>query len=272
MGQPGHPRAHERLVLPGNQRLRAFDFGRGTTRVHLKQGFDAASIRTEVAVRGGGRQGPFPQITRSDPEGTWFEEPIVQGFVLSRCPPWKPRARYEAEGLRLLEEWLTASEKTADVAPYVASVHARFAELCDAFAERYPDEPRALGRAGEVLAARANTLDKLTLAHSHGDFQPGNLLVEQRTDRVFLTDWEYSARRSRRFDHLVHELRLRSAVGLATRVRSYGGDRAEGALALLEELVRLLEENLSGCYIAPSVAYRCMTRELPGVIEELGTS
>jgi len=45
---------------------------------------------------------------------------------------------------------------------------------------------------------------QILTALTHGDFQPGNILVDG--DRVWLIDWEYSARRQVGYDALVYAL------------------------------------------------------------------
>ena len=92
------------VVIPGNQRVRIVDFERGLCRVMLKAGFDARAIALEAAVRGPGSKGPFVSLTAVDLENGWFEEPLIEGFNLARCPPWRDRERLmrRAHALRSL--------------------------------------------------------------------------------------------------------------------------------------------------------------------------
>jgi hypothetical protein len=130
----------------------------------------------------------------------------------------------------------------------------------------------------EGLAERSAALGTTELARSHGDFQPGNVLIDVDAGRVLLTDWEHTGVRFRWYDPLVWGLRSRFAGGLEGRVARFlstgdlwGGagqllpreasDRPwrESALALflLEELAWIAEDSLSGPRLAlspPAVA------------------
>ncbi len=123
-----------------------------------------------------------------------------------------------------------------------------------------------MAKYGESPASVASAPRTITLAQSHGDFQPGNILVERATDRVLIVDWEYSEQRSYGYDFWVYDLAMRSPAGLADRVRRHQGDGWAASLALLEDLIRLLQEGTSGHYVAPSLAYRQMAAELPNVV------
>ena len=104
--------------------------------------------------------------------------------------------------------------------------------------------------------------DRLLTALTHGDFQPGNMLVDG--NKVWLIDWEYSGRRQVGYDALVYALRSRFPDGLAARMGqmldgsgameslplSLGLDWQDAAhrrahlwLFLLEELALHLAEN-----------------------------
>lgn len=258
---PALPRAHELLVIPGNQRHRIHDFGTGTSHVWLKPGFDRASVDREVAVRGPGKAGPFLSITRHG-DG-WYEEPLVAGFALARCPPWRPRARYEAEALTALEGFQETTAAQADRAPYVAGrvaeITARATELEARFGATEP-----LVQWAELLAAHTAG-EHVDLSLSHGDLQPGNILVERPSDRVMLIDWEMADTRSRAYDRTVLKTAMRSPAGLAGRV---GHLTPELAMVLLEELSRLLMESLSGPYRETSPGYALFTSELAKILKE----
>jgi len=231
----------------------------------LKAGFEPAPVLKEVGVRGKG-DGPFPRITSWDPAGTWFEEPIIEGFALPRCPPWKDRSAFEQKALRLL-----ASHLKAKVRPRAAVAYAMaLSESVQAQALRMDarvagDLARRLGPVLPVLASEAGLLAEVPLSETHGDFQPGNVLVENGTERVLLTDWEHAEERYAKYDFLVWGLRSRFAAGLSARLQAFLSRGALGpaaaylpeienaawrrralALFLLEELSWILRDGLSG--------------------------
>lgn len=257
--------AENLLVLPGNRRVRVFDFGASRCRVMLKPGYDPLAMRAELRVRCSG-DGPFPKVTAWDPEGRWLEEPIIDGFALPRCPPWRNRASLEQEAHHLLARHLAATARPVEAA-------ARVAALVTELEESVPRLDRQLGTdmatrltpVLPVLARVASTLGPIRLAEAHGDYQPGNVLVERTTGRVLLSDWEHSAQRFDHYDALVWGLQARRATGLQGRVASFLADgtirgvaallpegkdaawrRGAFALFLLEDLLWMAHDGLSG--------------------------
>ena len=89
----------------------------------LKVGFDPTALRTEIAVRGSGAQGPWVPITASGL--TWFEEPIFDGFALPRCPPWYSRQDLAAAALGKLDAWLDRTERQVAGRVHAEAVLAR---------------------------------------------------------------------------------------------------------------------------------------------------
>lgn len=279
------PGAAERLVLPGNQRVRLFDFAAGQVRVRVKDGFARRTMETEIALRAGAptlERPPWVPITAHDPGAAWFDEPIVAAWELGRLPPWVNARAAEDEALRQLDRWLdhTAVEEPAPVVAAGALAAAR-----DALAATRARFPQAAPGAEAWLAALADAAaDAATVvtAHTHGDLQPGNVLVGRTEPRVWLIDWEHAARRGRLYDRLVYGLRSRRAAGLAARVRAVLGGRAplpeRGALSalptapaarraavalfLLEDLTFYLRESTTGPYTQPSAGLGHYVAEL----------
>ena len=102
----------------------------------------------------------------------------------------------------------------------------------------------------------------IDLAQSHGDLQPGNILVSNNNSELYLIDWEYTEKRSIFYDSLVLAADCRKPKGLAKRIRTIldGDDlswnwciktdgfrlsKCELAVFLIEDLiVRLSELNI----------------------------
>jgi hypothetical protein len=272
---PPLPAADEWVVLPGNQRIRTFDFATGTSRVFLKKGFSPAAFRNELAVRGGGATGPFPAIVRQCAAGSWFEEPIFDGFALPRCPPWCDVRRLEAMAHEALEAWSSPTARTASAAGYAGECLASLEAAVPALPGG--GDWSDLARIGEGLCARAAELGSVELARGHGDFQPGNVLVARDAREVTLIDWEHAGERSRSYDRMVYALRTRSDSGLSGRLLRYVRGEAFANLApppdarersarlalfLLEDLLWYATESLAGPYRAASQGLHGYRREL----------
>jgi hypothetical protein len=221
--RPALPDAEDRLVLPGNRRLRIFHFGRGLVRVVLKAGYDPATMEREVALRTdpAAPLQPFPQIRASGANPHFFDERILDGYALPRCPPWLSRRRVVDRAFGLLDEWLTATRQASSIDDYLQRVVGELEGNLALLQQRLGLNVEGLRHWGQVLAERARQADEVVLAQSHGDFQPGNVLLDRRGRRVWLIDWEHSRRRSFTYDYFVYGLSTRSGSGLATRLRAF---------------------------------------------------
>jgi len=266
---PAIPGSGEQIVIPGNQRVRIVDFGRSRCRVMIKEGFDPRAIATEAGVRGPGRSGPFNPLSAVDPEGRWFEEPLISGFNLARCPPWHNRRALMASAFGKLLAWTATSMEEVDAEAYATSQAERVRELLVRVVEFYDEPSHADGVESRLVGwiDRAAALGRARTCIGHGDFQAANLMFDTRRGEVIIADWEYSARRYEHADLLRWGLGAGSPPGLAERVERFlqtaelsdvgehlprRTDRAwrdaASALFLLEELIRVLEESLTGRY------------------------
>ncbi len=215
---PSIPADDTLLILPGNQRVRIFDFARATSRVFLKTGFDDRPLAREIAVRGGPAPGPFPPLTAFDTTAGWFEEPILDGVVLPRLPPWRDAPAAARRTLLALTAWARPTRRAANAAPYVQGLVARATAGLAIASDRGwalpPDLPAALA----ALADCAAGLGRITVAATHGDLQPGNVLVLSRGHDVSILDWEHSRERSFAYDLLTFALEGRTGPGLVDRL------------------------------------------------------
>lgn len=275
------------VVLPGNMRVRIFDFSRGVVRVLGKEGFDSRGLDREVAVRGCGASGPFPAIKRSDVRQGWFEEPIVDAVALPRCPPGWHRTALLMEALDALGQWSAPTRVDVEAGEWAAHVAGRLRDLTSQVAGRFSDA--AIVPPDDVLArlvSAASTLGSVSTAVGHGDFQPGNVLVGKRDRSVTIIDWEHSARRYSMYDRMVAALGSRAPRGLARRVAQFVAGSTPTALAavavdrpfrigmaallVLEDLVWYAEESLSGPFQVPSLGLIQYLEEVPGIADLIG--
>lgn len=280
------------LVLPGNQRIRVFDFATGVVRTFLKVGFDPGTMLREIEIRGTGRVGPFPSLTRWDSHGRWIEEGIIDGWPLPACPATVNRGTLEEQAFALLDRWLTESAEAVDARAWSTKLQASIRSHAENLDTRFPFAyTESLNRWATCLAAQAATLGEITVAESHGDFQPGNIYVERATGEARLIDWEHSRRCFAIYDVLVYYLRLRFPLGLAGRLRGYcSGARlpqwpgfqrtdararqAELALVLLEDLDWRAGHSIAGVYHAVPASLMAYCRELESLgpnLEDLFT-
>ncbi|MCB9727452.1 MAG: phosphotransferase [Deltaproteobacteria bacterium] len=284
-GRPGFtvdpplPAADALVVVPGNRRVRLFDFERGVCRVLLKDGFPARVMETEVAMRGRPAEGPFPPITALAPDLSWFEEPLLQGCVVPRLPPWVDAAPLVQRALDALGRHVAPSAREVDASAHLESLLARVALAHAEVATRYGADAALPAAFAAPLADVAALASSLEVALSHGDLQPGNIFVTAGPGEVLLIDWEHAGTRLRAYDALVLGLGSRSARGLARRVTEFVSGRrtvaglgpeaadirwrrATVAAFLLEDLTFYLEESVEVPGARASAGLAVLDREL----------
>jgi len=255
-GVPGFQLSHaipdsgRYLIIPGNRRIRLFDFQRGVTRTVAKAGFDADSIEREVMVRAHKAAGPFPSIDRVDPDGRWFDERILVGYALPRCPPWRGRQRWERRAKQQLASWLDASAGAASFDDYLSELLKRIDDRSLSLDTGSFIPANAVSRLAS--GARSGLQGReLAVALTHGDFQPGNIFVDTAAGQAVLVDWEFAAQRQRAFDGFVYELKSRFPAGLADRVTAYVrvGPPAGASLLLPSATARGTRESFAALFL-----------------------
>ena len=185
---PNVPKASHLTILPGNRRIRIFDLVRRRSRVMLKDGFDNDAIAAEFAVRGGRRQGPFPPILDGNLAEGWFTEPVFDGRVLARIPNVRKAQYFRDLAWRNLNAWAAPTRS-----------YWTLAEWWERHAAARSHLREHVSAVEECLAQEAT----ITVQASHGDFQPGNILVDLSKGAVWLLDWEFYGTRSIHYDAIV---------------------------------------------------------------------
>jgi hypothetical protein len=174
--------------MPGNRRIRFFDLSESRSRVVLKDSFSSDAIDAELAARGDGQSGPFPPILAYDRDAGWFTEPMIDGLVLARMSSAVRRRRCLDMSLRTLSAWAAPQRKYVTVEAWWDDNRTARAHL----GALLPDIDVLLGQTSHI-----------EVQPSHGDLQPGNILVDRKQERVWLLDWEFYGIRSTYYDPLV---------------------------------------------------------------------
>jgi len=185
---PEVPRASDRIIMPGNRRIRFFDLAEGRSRVVLKDGFSSDAIEAELAIRAADGAGPFPPILAHNCAAGWFTEPIFDGLVLARVASRSTRRHCLDLAQRTLSAW--------------AAPKRRF-ESTEDWWERNTVARLHLGDLLPVVEALIGRFERVEVQPSHGDFQPGNILVAPDHRRTWLLDWEFHGIRSVHYDTIV---------------------------------------------------------------------
>jgi hypothetical protein len=287
---PALANADDLVLLGGNHRLRLLDRAAGVAHVIAKAGANRAFLEAEIALRAEATDLPIPPLRHVGASATWFTEAYVAGTPANRLPSGSRRAQALGAAHGALRRLALRTMRRLGLRDYVESTVARLAGELDAapaLAGRRAEIERAARALAALATRRAGTIDT---AQTHGDFQPGNVLVDARA--LWLVDWEYTARRPSGFDALTYALAARFPDGLARRVRAAvlaepgttapllrgwpgvdwetrAGRRHALILYLLEELLVRVRENAALTLVAPSPGTMRFLDELPAATAHL---
>lgn len=267
------------VVLLGNRRLRILSFKDKTSLVLAKAGYSLVGNRTEIVLRSGGTEGPFPKILAAGHDGAWFEEPLLDAVALPRAGGFVNVDASAREAAERLESWSRASAQTMSRCRYVEGLVAHLGQAAASSIGGLPLGEILRKRWLKTLADAASAVAMVELRIAHGDFQPGNIIIERQTRTPILVDWETAKVRSAKYDRLVFGLASRYGGDIGGRLRRWvetGGlktlrpdtesdaeeRKSDAALFVLEEFAWLVEEGTAGPFRTPPPGIRAWMRSL----------
>lgn len=241
----------EILIYPCNKKIRLFDFGKGVVYTMLKKGFPSLYIDRETAFRLKHKEPFIPQIEQS--EQGFYSEKIINGKPLARINDTGLVEKYKKEAFELLIS-LTKTDEKIDATEYILRLKDEclqqlrqkpvfndtesIAELFDSF---LPSEK------GEIVY----------LVVSHGDFQPGNIWLDNDKNKIVIIDWETVKKRTRFYDHsaLYYNLRREGtkqqvvdSIMNSSHIKCFSplcSSRTVAKVVMAEELAYQVEELIS---------------------------
>jgi len=208
------------MIMPGNQRFRLFDFQNHTTLVATKNGFSTDCIKREIEFRGRRDLPDFVLPIR--PLGAdAYEEPLLDAVPINRLWTKKSEKCAQSQLLHVIQSLAACDQTTVCGAQYAPKLMVLF-DVAFAHAQKrfLGLDPSALNRPFKFANACIASISEISLSRSHGDFQPGNVLLDS-DDRLNLIDWEDTDIRTASYDAMVYCLGARNPGGLAERVHNF---------------------------------------------------
>jgi hypothetical protein len=253
-------RPEYQMWMPGNHRFRRFDFEKRTIRVYPKAGFSADGIRQEIALR---RQlsAEYPwvlPILWSEDEAAVFEEPLLEAMPFNRINSGTRQTQILDKIQTILRDLHQCQTITVTGEAYQAMKRLQLDTAYHKIRQKFPGLRFELieqvwQRAAKVIQRSR----EIPMSLTHGDFQPGNLIVPADADNsgLWLIDWEDADVRASIYDVMTWTLQSRAPKGLASRVEAFLYDKTElpfeltcsrdlaVALWAVEEWIWLLESS-----------------------------
>lgn len=238
------------LIYPCNKKIRLFDFKEGVVHTVLKEGFPDIYIKRETEFRLKNDAAFIPKITRNG-NGCYSEIIIRNGRPLARIQDAAFVEEKKRESLKLLTS-LAKEPRKIDVRTYVAELKERCLKMLTTKSGFV--ESNKVTSIFDRLIEKTQDCD-IELVISHGDFQPGNIWIDEN-GKIVIIDWETVKERTPFYDYAALYCSLRNHGGLnnfCERIRTNSHLSAiEGcpvdtvlALILAEELEYQTEELIS---------------------------
>lgn len=221
------------LVYPCNKKYRIFDFATNTVSVIIKDGFSDNDLKREIQFRTKQGLPNFVPVLRSA-DNAGYTETIIDGVPLARISDHFDDYRDEAYKLLL-------NYTQGDLQQIVAGEYAQ--ELRETIRSMFLGKVHNREKLFQTVDFLTEMISDDTLVNvgfSHGDFQAGNIWVENGTNHIYIIDWESWGTRSLWYDKAVLYQGLRPG-GLHTYF-STAVPREERAIVLLEDVIFQLNE------------------------------
>ncbi len=226
------------LIYPCNRKFRIFDFKNQTVSVITKAGFSAKSLHNEIAFRTGCAPCDFVLPIDSSTQDTYTER-IIDGIPLARLAD--NRSVLEKSALDMWQKYSASTLKAIPASQYADTLADRIA----AFTERIRTEKPAVNTehlshvVKDCLSVLKNAQEEIRTIQSHGDLQAGNIWIENKTDRIYIIDWESVEQRSIWYDDAVLNDGIRNTACFDTFSQTRD---LRHATVILEEIIYRMNE------------------------------
>lgn len=216
-----------RMWMPGNHRFRQFDFEKRTVRVYPKHGFSLDGIQREIAIRKRYCEqfSWMLPVLVTNHDDTAFEEPLIDAIPFDRVSGTVKRNAIISHAAKELHRLHQCEAREMHSSEYLALKRSQFVKACERMHEKFPgvllNKVEELWNWAESVIRKANVIQ---VSLTHGDFQPGNVLVSrENTDNIWFIDWEDADIRATVYDAMTWLFQSRFPQGLASRIKDFGG-------------------------------------------------
>lgn len=224
------------LIYPCNKKFRIFDFGKRQVTVIPKSGFPDNDIKKEIRFRTENSADFIPKIITF--EENQYTERIIDGYPLARADEDFQIKKDEAR--KIWKEYIQESVREISLKNYACILREKYKELLKKENVKLKKiDKNELKKLEEVLFEGINRDEKIEIAISHGDLQPGNIWIENKTGKIYIIDWEAYGIRSIWYDDCTLDENLRMESGL--KIISEISD-LKHLVVLYEDLIFRLEE------------------------------
>lgn len=269
------------IIIGGNHHIRLLDYNKNCVYVINKDGFDKQFLNNEIILRQNYSFLPIPKLFEISTDRTWYSEELIKGTPLNRLLDLSKKTSAFTQIKQALDKLYQKTKRNILIETYLEQIIFSITEHATAISLLSNDHRQIISEAILMISKMIKFLSLqtpklITLAETHGDFQPANVLVD--IDKVWLIDWEYTGLRQIDFDHFVFDLASRAPKNLHKRfvsqylqVNNQTPKKLKLLVFLVEELELRLREtnNFQFTSLNPGLVF--YLKELKKIIHFLGT-
>ena len=210
------------LWMPGNQRLRRFDFDKNIISVFTKAGFSPEGVQREIVFRMAHSDRHAWVLPILNTGNFGFDEPLLDAHSLDReCSAERQKAGFR-RALEALETLHGYERSTMSPAAYLEMKRSEFSAAMQQIHDRFMGiSMDRIERIWEISSEAIRHAPSIEVSMTHGDFQPGNVLISRTSDAIWLIDWEDMDIRASVYDVMTWGLKSRRPTGLYNRVQAF---------------------------------------------------
>lgn len=219
--EPPIPELTNRLIIPGNQKIRILDHLNRTCTSVLKSGFRNDAMRAdqrgrELAAAVGIN---VPETLSASVENGVHCEAYISATPLNRLASPNQAQQTRQQAFSGIQRLVESTQHQQPLSDYLDALVEQAVDRVNPYSSQNPqvvEGTQQLVRFLQNQALEHADNESVLLSESHGDFQPANILLNN--NGVWLIDWENAARRQSGYDWLVFEIESRSTRGMTGRL------------------------------------------------------
>ncbi len=200
------------VIAPNNRSIRFFDYKDNVAGCMIKDGFSDKFFKNQIEFRKCNHYDFMIPLTKFGED--WFQEPIMHGHPLARITKEKIYRKAVRDALDDILQLAMDTLEYTDCHEYINRLNDRVIDMLQtATSKKNIKSVATVKKLVDYAKKEALCFEKpVPLVMSHGDFQTGNIWVDQ-AGKVWLYDWETVAKRTIWYDASVLQYSLRRTCG-----------------------------------------------------------
>lgn len=201
------------VIYPGNKRLKIINFKEMSITNILKKGFNNEWFNNEISFR---TNSSFDFVLKIRDVGEdYYTEKLIFGKPLARMNK-KIINEITSKVLKYLSE-ISEDSSRIKIGLYTHEIANQLDSLIESVEEPFKNINIIIKMLTSYLISNHQN-EEVTVSRTHGDFQKGNVIIDEY-GKIFLLDWETIDIRYSNYDYLIYTFDLRNSNNLINNIK-----------------------------------------------------